>query len=74
MENENLLNSLYGTCIAPRHCIGYCKHHCAYITPQQLKTKECLRKQCRALERHEHIFWKKREFKKMIKKQQRSGV
>ena len=64
-----LLHSLYGTEITQKHCVGYCKRHGCYMTVHQLKTKECLKKQCRALDKHEHEYWRQRELKKIMKKQ-----
>lgn len=64
-----MLPSLYGTEITEKRCIGYCKKHCGYMTCAQLKRKECLKKQCRALEKCPHEFWKQRELIKMKKKQ-----
>lgn len=63
-----MLKSLYGTEITEKRCIGYCKRHQCYITCTQLKQKECLKKQCHALEKYEHEFWKQRELMKMKKK------
>lgn len=63
-----MLKSLYNTEISEKHCIGYCKRHCRYITSKQLKQKECLKKQCKALERYEHEFWKQRELIKLRRK------
>lgn len=63
-----MLHSLYNTQISERRCVGYCwKHHC-YMTSTQLKQKECLKKQCDALERYEHEYWRQRELTKMRKK------
>lgn len=62
------LPSLYGSEIVRKHCVGYCYYHHCYITATQIKTKECLRKQCGALERYPHEYWHQRELKKIIKK------
>lgn len=63
-----MLPSLYGTEIMENRCVGYCKKHCGYMTCKQLKRKECLKKQCKALERRPHEFWEQRELIKMKKK------
>ena len=68
IKENNMLHSLYGTEIEEKRCVGYCKKHCGYMTCKQLKRKECLRKQCRALERYPHEFWRQRELIKMRKK------
>ena len=38
------------------------------MTSTQLKQKECLKKQCNALEKYEHEFWRQRELTKMRRK------
>ena len=63
-----MLKSLYNTEISEKRCIGFCRHHHCYISATQLKQKECLKKQCNALERHEHEFWRQRELRKMRRK------
>lgn len=62
-----MLKSLYNTSISKRRCIGFCHLHHCYITATQLRQKECLKKQCNALERYEHEFWRQRELKKKNK-------
>lgn len=63
-----MLRSLYNTEISEKHCIGYCKRHCCYMTCKQLKRKECLKKQCHALEKRKHEFWDQRELIKAKRK------
>lgn len=59
---------LYGTCANEKHIIGKCwKHHCN-VTVKQLKQKECLKKQCNALERYEHEYWRQRDLSKQRRK------
>lgn len=66
-----MLPSLYNTMIDERHAIGFCHKHKRHLTTKQLKRKECLKKQCNALERHEHEFWRQRELTKMRKQERR---
>lgn len=40
---------------------AFCAYHGKALTPNQLKSHKCLAKQCTALIRHEHPYWKKRE-------------
>ena len=68
-ENDEMLDGLYGPPIHKRHCVGYCKYHKCYMTFKQIKKKECLQKQCKALERISHQFWRQREIKKIKKKE-----
>ena len=50
-------------------CVGYCTFHKAYLTEKQLRTKNCLGKQCGALIRQTgHPFWLERELQKLDKK------
>lgn len=66
-----MLQSLYNTEIKENKAIGYCKHHHCYVSVTQLKQKECLRKQCNALEKCEHEFWHQRELAKARKKEKK---
>ena len=66
-----MLPSLYNTMIDERRSIGFCHKHQRYLTATQLRRKECLKKQCGALERHEHEFWRQREIIKMKKQAKR---
>ena len=63
-----MVHGLYHTEISERRVVGYCHYHRCYVTVTQLRQKECLKKQCNALERKEHEFWRQRELKKMRKK------
>lgn len=67
-QGAEMLQGLYGPRIDKRHCVGYCKYHRCYMTVKQMKKKECLQKQCNALERILHQFWIQRELKKQKKR------
>ena len=67
-EGEEMLYGLYGSWIDKNHCVGYCKFHKGYMTFKQIKKKECLQKQCKALEKLSHPFWEQREKRKQKKK------
>lgn len=54
--------------------VGYCRYHKATLTSNQLKHKECLKKQCLYLEKYEHTFWKQREKKKEQKKEKKMNA
>ena len=71
-NDEEMLYGLYGSWIDKSHCVGYCKFHKGYMTFKQIKKKECLQKQCKALEKLSHQFWKQREIKKQKKKAKKS--
>ena len=66
-----MLNSLYNTEITEKRCVGYCWHHRCHVTSTQIKQKECLKKQCHALERYDHEFWRQRE---LAKKRRKAGA
>ncbi len=67
-KDEEMWHGLYGSWIDKNHCVGYCKFHKGYMTFKQIKKKECLQKQCKALEKLPHQFWKQREIIKQKKK------
>ena len=50
---------LYGTC--SENCAGYCKLHSVGLTVKQIRTKECLGKNCWHLEKMNHEWWQQRE-------------
>ena len=61
---------LFNTC--SNNCCAYCKlHHCS-MTVKQMKTKECLKKQCWHLVKNDrHQYWKQREIAKNKKKERK---
>lgn len=70
----NVPRTLYGTPLSQadmRNVVGFCHKHGGYITANQLRRKECLKKACRYLERIENKFWTEREEKKAAKKKKR---
>ena len=65
----NMVKGLYGSEIVITKAVGYCKRHGCYLTCNTLKQRECLKKQCRFLDRHEeHDYWRQRAQKKALKK------
>lgn len=66
-----MLQSLYNTEISEARVVGYCRRHHCYLSSTQLKRKDCLKKQCTHLEKHEHEFWKQREITKMRRQQRK---
>ena len=43
------------------NCCAYCKYHGCFMTAKQMTKKECLKKQCRHLQKNEdHDIWKQR--------------
>lgn len=65
MQEPREYKTLYG-CRSANTC-AYCWKHYRALTPKQLKRKECLRKQCAALERFEHPYWELRDKKKVLR-------
>lgn len=67
--------TLYGTPLAradKRNVVAYCRKHKGYITENQMRRKECLKKQCFYLEKIDNPFWEEREKKKAAKKKKRA--
>ena len=73
---ENMVKGLYGSTIAMTRSVAYCKRHGCHLTCNTLKQRECLKKQCHFLDKHEeHDYWRQRAQKKAKKKEnQMSGV
>lgn len=69
VTNSQYLDGLYGSHISRSKAVGYCYKHHAHLTTTTLKRKECLKKNCHALKKHEeHDYWRQREQKKEMKK------
>lgn len=73
MEDQ-LLKSLYGSEITTKRCVGFCKYHQCYMTATQVHRKECLRKQCAALEKYPHEYWVQRDLRKQEKKAKKESM
>lgn len=69
-----MLRSLYNTEISEKRVVGYCKRHHCYVSSTQIKQKECLKKQCLHLDKHEHEFWRQRELTKERRRQRKQGI
>ena len=69
-----MLQSLYNTEISERKVVGFCRRHHCYVSATQIKRKECLKKQCTHLEKHEHEFWRQRELTKMRRQQRKNMI
>ena len=63
---------LYGTC--SDNCAGYCKKHATGLTVKQIRTKECLAKNCWHLEKMDHEWWAQRERTKAKRKNRKKRI
>ena len=64
--------TFYGS-VSSNSC-AYCwKHHKA-LTPAQLKKRECLRRQCDALQRYDHPYWEMREKRKALRVERKARL
>lgn len=55
--------------------VAYCKHHHCGITVKQMKSKNCLGKQCNYLVKNEaHQYWRQREIMKQKRKDRKKAV
>ena len=67
-DNDDVVQLLNGSETVFRRCVGYCAYHKRYLTQTQLKTKQCLQKNCNRLIKIEHRFWDERDNKQVEKK------
>lgn len=67
-EKDEIVQLLNGSETYFERCVGYCAYHKRYITQTQLKTKQCLQKNCNRLIKIEHRFWLDRDNKQVEKK------
>ena len=68
--------TLYGTPLSQadrRNVVGFCRRHGGYITINQLRRKECLKKQCKYLDRVDNPYWEERAAKRAAKKAKKQG-
>ena len=66
-------NCLYGTC--SDNVAGYCRYHDCYVTVKQMRTKECLKKQCgNLIKNNEHPYWRQREITKQKRKSRKDRL
>lgn len=72
--NDELVNVLYGGQTTLRHCCGYCRAKGKYLTVKQMQKKQCLGKQCGALCKLDHNFWKVRDKKLQQKKEHKNEI
>lgn len=67
MNPDDVVKVLYGSRAYYHNCPAYCKYHHCHLTIRQIKTKHCLAKHCKCLDKIEHWFWRERERKKQNK-------
>lgn len=68
MDSDKKVKALFNSSVEPQRIIGFCHFHKAGITKEQMLKKECLNKQCDALEKLNPEYWEKREKQKELKK------
>lgn len=62
------VKGLYGAQFKKERACGYCHYHHKYLTVKMVKAHECLQKQCDALQKYDHEWWRQRDLKKQRKK------
>lgn len=73
-QPNDIVETLNSSATYFRRTVGYCAYHKRYVTQQQMKTKECLRKQCERLIKIPHKSWYDKELKKISKKLTSFGI
>ena len=73
INSTQMLHGLYGSQVSRSKAVGYCRKHCAVLTAKTLKGHECLKKQCSALKKYDHEYWRQREIMKTRKKENKIG-
>ena len=67
------MECLYGT--QSDNIVAYCKYHKCGVTVKQMKTKNCLGKQCNYLVKNEtHEYWHQRELTKQRRKNRKQRI
>lgn len=73
-QPNDIVDTLNNSTTYLKRAVGYCAYHKRYVTQQQMKTKECLRKQCERLIKIPHKSWYDKEFKIISKKLAGFGI
>ena len=67
------MECLYNT--QSNNVVAYCEHHRCSMTVRQMRTKNCLGKQCRHLQKNDkHQYWHQREVTKQKRKQRKERI
>ena len=75
INNEEVLQGLYGSHIKKNKAVGLCSYHKVALTVKTMKRHECMKKQCDAFVRcEEHDFWRQHEQKKELRKARKQDV
>lgn len=61
MEENEMVDLLFGSQTYKKNCAGYCHRKGKYMTVKIINTKGCLGKQCKYLEKLPHRSWLIRE-------------
>lgn len=57
------------------NCCAYCRKHNCHLTVKQMRTRECLKKQCWYLVKNEnHDYWRQREQIKQKRKTRKQTI
>lgn len=74
-NKADALYGLYGSSVSRARAVGYCRLHKGVLTVRTLKKHDCLRKQCRHLEKYtEHDFWRQRAQRKAWRKARKESL
>lgn len=71
-ENVKPMRRTLFHCYSSNLC-AWCHYHNAGLTVRQMRLKQCLGRQCNALEKYEHPIWKYRERIKQLKKERKAA-
>lgn len=64
----NKVKGLYGAQFDKCRACGFCHYHKKALTVKMVKAHKCLSKQCNALQKYEHEWWRQRDLMKQRKK------
>ena len=63
--------TLYNSWATESKVVGFCYKHKAYVTVQQIREKECIKKGCNAFRKRDHPYWHRKERMKALRKQKK---
>lgn len=73
LQDTELLPALYGSQIQKSRACAKCSYHQCYLTVAMVKQHQCLKKNCDALHKETHDYWRFRQQKKELRKRNKAA-
>lgn len=64
---EGSYRTLNGSMALRSNIVGYCRFHRVHLTAAQVRDKDCVSKQCKALKKWDHPYWEHKQRMKEVR-------